>query len=89
MTGNSVLGLAFVLCMIAVLVQMFMHDEAGWAIACIVLLLCGCGQLIAFVYGWTKVSEWDIGLLMLAWSLCIVGGIIQVAVGLATGILLG
>jgi hypothetical protein len=83
--GNMVLQLGALLCFIALVVEMFTHDETGWGVACLVLFFCGCGQLIAFIYGWTKVGEWEIGLLMVAASLCIVGGIIQVAIMLATG----
>jgi hypothetical protein len=84
MMANLVLQLGSLLCMITVLVQMFTHEETGWAIACSVLFFCGCGLLIAFIYGWSKVGEWDISLLMVAWSLCIVGMIIQFAIMLAT-----
>jgi hypothetical protein len=33
--------------------------------------------LIALVYGWTKVGEWDTSLLMVAYSLCFLGLIVQ------------
>ena len=82
--GNMVLQLGALLCFIALVVEMFKHDEGGWGVACLVLFFCGCGQLIAFIYGWTKVGDWDIGLLMLAASLCVVGGMIQVAMMVAT-----
>jgi hypothetical protein len=85
MTANMLLQLGSLLCFIALVVQMFMQDESGWGIACILLFFCGCGPLLAFIYGWTKVGQWEIGLLMLAWSLCIVGGIIQVLLMFATG----
>ncbi len=88
MTANAVLQFGALLCFITVVVQMFVHDESGWGIASIVLFCCG-GPLIAFVYGWTKVSEWDISLLMLAWSLCIVGILILGAVMAATGVTMG
>ena len=84
MAGNILLQLGSLLCFIALVVEMFSHNEAGWGIACIVLIFCGCGQLIAIIYGWTKVSEWDIGLLMLAATLCIVGGMLQVAIMFGT-----
>lgn len=83
-TGNVLLQLAALACFIALVVEMFSHNETGWGIACIVLLFCGCGQLVAFIYGWTKVGEWQIGLLMLAATLCIVGGVLQVAIMFGT-----
>jgi MFS superfamily sulfate permease-like transporter len=81
--ANSLLHLAALACYVALVVEMFKHDESGWAIACILLFCCGCGQLLAFIYGWTKVGEWDISLLMMAYSLCILAGIVQVALWVA------
>ena len=80
MAANILLQLGSLVCFIALVVEMFRHDEAAWAIASIVLVFCGCGQLLALIYGWTKVGDWQIGLLMLATTLCIVGGILQVAI---------
>ncbi|HWB11485.1 MAG TPA: hypothetical protein VG826_19805 [Pirellulales bacterium] len=80
--ANLLLHLAAFACYVAIVVEMFKHGESGWGIACIVLVCCG-GQLVAFIYGWTKVGEWDISLLMLASSLCIFVGIVQVMLWVA------
>jgi hypothetical protein len=84
MAANILLQLGALACFIALVVEMFSHGETGWGIASIVLLFCGCGQLLAFIYGWTKVGEWEIGLLMLATTLCIVGSMLQVAIMFGT-----
>jgi hypothetical protein len=81
--ANLLLQLGAFVCFVALVVEMFKQGESGWGIACLVLLFCGCGQLVALIYGWTKVGEWDIGLLMLAATLCVVGGMIQVALWFA------
>ncbi len=78
--ANLLLQLGALLCYVALIVQMFSHGESGWAIACLVLFLCGCGQLIALVYGWTKVGEWEIGLLMWASTACVLAAIVQVLI---------
>jgi hypothetical protein len=64
-------GIASLVCFVLVLVQMFKHDQTGLGIACIVLIFCGIGPLIAFVYGWIKNKEWNLQKIMLIWSACI------------------
>ncbi len=81
--ANTLLQIGAFACYVALVVEMFSHDESGWGIACIILLFCGCGQLVALIYGWTKVGEWNISLLMLAMSLCILVGMIQVGLWFA------
>ena len=81
--GNLFLQLGALACFVALVAEMFSHEETGWGIACIILLFCGCGQLLALVYGWTKAGEWDISLLMLANTACVVAGMIQVALWFA------
>ena len=59
---------AFV-CWILILIKMFQHGATGIAVASIVLYLClTFGQLIAFVYGWSKAKEWGTQNIMTAWS---------------------
>lgn len=76
----SLLGLACAIgslvCWIIVLIQMFKRGQTGVAIASIVLLLCGIGPLIAFVFGWIKAKEWNIMNIMLAWTGCMVAGVL-------------
>lgn len=71
-----VVGIGSLVCWVMVLIQMFKRGQTGLAIASIVLILCGIGPLIAFIYGWIKSKEWDIMNLMLAWTGCIVVGVI-------------
>ena len=73
-----VAGIGSLVCYIMVLVQMFKHENTGLAIACIVLIFCvGIGGIIAFVYGWMKAGEWDIKNIMIAWTACIVVGMVM------------
>ena len=67
---GAVCGIGSLICFILVLVQMFKREQTGLGIACIVLLLCAIGGLIAFIYGWIKAKEWDIQNVMLAWTIC-------------------
>lgn len=67
---------AMFVCWILVLIQMFQHGANGIAIASIVLYLCfTAGQLIAFVYGWSKAKEWGIQNLMIAWTVFFLIGV--------------
>jgi hypothetical protein len=86
-SASIVVGLATLVsfvCFVLVLIQMFQHGETGMAIACIVLsLCCGLGGLVAFIYGWTKARQWNIGNLMTAWTVAfaidVVAGIVNPA----------
>jgi hypothetical protein len=53
-------GLGSLVCFILVLVQMFQRGQTTLGIVCIVLVFCGIGGLIAFIYGWMKHREWGI-----------------------------
>ncbi len=83
----AVLGLASLVCFVLVLIQMFNRGQTGLGVACIVLIFCGIGPLIAFIYGWMKSKEWDLQKVMLGWTGCIVAQILLtvVIVGLAMG----
>jgi hypothetical protein len=60
------------ICFIVVIVQMFQHGATGLGIACIVLILCcGLGPLIAFIFGWIKAREWNMMNLMIVWTIAI------------------
>lgn len=73
---QAVTGLISLACFVMVLIKMFQNGATGIAIACIVLiLLCGIGVLIAFIYGWMKSGEWNIGNIMLIWTICIVASL--------------
>jgi hypothetical protein len=66
-------GIVSLVCYILVIVQMFQRGKTGMGIACLLLLLlCGLGGLIAFIYGWMNANEWRIKNIMLVWTGCIV-----------------
>ena len=71
-----VVGIGSLVCFVMVVVQMFKHDQTGLGVACIVLLFCGIGGLIAFVYGWMKNKEWNLQKIMLIWTVCIAVGLL-------------
>jgi hypothetical protein len=79
MSDNSaglVVGLSTLvslICFVLVLVQMFQRGSTGIGILCLALCLCcGLGGLIAFIYGWTKARDWNIGNLMTVWTVAFV-----------------
>ena len=74
---NGILFVVSLVCFVMVLIQMFQHGKTGIGIASIVLAFCaGLGMLLAFIYGWMKATEWNIKNVMLAWTACIVIGIV-------------
>jgi len=75
-------GIASLVCFM-VLMAMFQHGQTGLGIACIVLIFCGVGGLIAFIYGWVKSSEWNIKNLMLLWTGAIVIAILGTGLSFA------
>ena len=59
-------SVVYFICFIVLLVQMFQRGATGVALLCIGLsLCCGFGGFVAFVYGWTKATAWNINNLML------------------------
>ena len=84
-----VVGIGSLVCFVLVVVQMFKHDQTGLGVACILLIFCGIGGLIAFIYGWIKNKEWGLQKIMLIWTACIVVGllvnIVLVGVGASMG----
>ena len=63
-------GLICLVCHILVIVKMFQHGQTGLGIACIVLTLCcGIGVLFTLIYGWMKVTPWNIKNLMIVYSI--------------------
>jgi len=73
---SLICNIVSLVCFILVLVQMFKRDESKMGIICIAtfVLCCGIGGLVAFVYGWIKVKEWDLKNIMIAWTAAIVLG---------------
>ncbi len=81
-----IIGIGSLICFILVLVKMFQNDQVTMGVVCIVLIFCGIGPLVAFVYGWIKSSEWNIQKLMLIWTGCFIGNLILVAAVFAIGL---
>ena len=73
---GGALSIVALVCWILVLIQMFQRGATTPAILSIVLIICGIGPLIAFVYGWMKASEWGIFNIMAIWTVCIFGSVI-------------
>ncbi|MFC1596853.1 hypothetical protein ACFL5Q_02795, partial [Planctomycetota bacterium] len=71
-------------CFVLVLIQMFKRGRRGLGITCLVLLCCGWGELIAFVYGWINAKAWNIRKIMLAWTVCWAVSIVAWLMWLAT-----
>ena len=62
-------GLGSLVCWIIVLIKIF-QESVGLGI---LALIC---PLFAFIYGWTKVGQYGIQNLMVAWTILIVVGIV-------------
>jgi len=73
---SGLLWLGSLICFILVLIQMFQRGNVALGVVCIVLIFCGIGGLIAFIYGWMNAKEWGIKNVMLAWTALIVVGIV-------------
>jgi hypothetical protein len=69
-------------CFVLMVIEMFRHGHTGLAIVCIVLAwFCGIGVLIAFIFGWSKVHEWNLQNLMTWWTTFIAVGLLASAFG--------
>jgi hypothetical protein len=68
---EAVVALVSLACFIMVIIKMFQNGDTGLAIACIVLIFCGIGGLIAFIMGWVKSGQYGVKNIMLAWTGCI------------------
>ena len=83
---SLIIGIGWLICFILVLVKMFQNDQVVMGVVCIVLIFCGIGPLVAFVYGWIKSSEWNIQKLMLIWTGCFIGNLLLGAMILVIGL---
>ena len=73
--GALCLGLGSLVCFIMVVVQMIKQGHTGLGVLCLVLGLCGLGELAAFVIGWARARLWHLTGVMTAWSVLVVAGI--------------
>lgn len=68
------LGITSLVCLVMVIADMFSQGSGGLGIASsILVLICGIGSIIAFVWGWCNSSNKKV---MLIWTASIVGSII-------------
>jgi hypothetical protein len=83
---GGICGIGSLVCFILVIVKMFQNGENGLGIACLLLLLlCGIGFLVTFIYGWINVSKWGIKNIMMIWSACVIAGILCNVLTIAAG----
>jgi len=69
---SALAGIASLVCLIMVVVAIFQHGETTFGVLSLVLLLlCGIGGLMLFVYGWMRSSEWGLKNVMIIWSIAI------------------
>jgi hypothetical protein len=73
--GGLCLGLGSLVCFIIVIAQMMKRGHTGLGVLCLVLGLCGIGELAAFIIGWSRARLWHLTGVMIAWSVLIVAGI--------------
>lgn len=64
-------------CFVMVIIKMFQSGDTGLGVACLLLILaCGLGFLVTYIMGWVKAGQYGITNIMMAWTGCIVVGII-------------
>jgi hypothetical protein len=68
---SGLFGIVALICWIVVLIRMFQRGRTAPAIASLVLILCGIGPLVAFVYGWLHVDDLGVRNIMLIWTICL------------------
>lgn len=79
-------GIGELVCLILVLMKMFQVGEQTMGIVCIVLLLCcGIGGLIVFIYGWINATKWDIKNVMLIWTGLFIAALVLYGIAFASG----
>lgn len=80
-------GIATFVFFVMVVSQMFKRDQSTLGIICIVLtFVTGMGPLIAFIYGWTKATEWEIKKIMTRWTVAFVFQFVFIAAAIAMAI---
>ena len=68
---GGIFTLVSLVCWILVLIKMFQNDAVAPAVASIVLIICGIGPLVAFVYGWSKANLWGLQRIMMIWTIAL------------------
>ena len=79
---NGILFVGSVACFVMVIIKMFQNNDKGIAITSLVLIpCCLIGMLVAFVFGWVKVGQYNIKNVMLAWTGIIIVNMVLGAIG--------
>jgi hypothetical protein len=74
---SSVALLGILVCHILVLVKMIQGGQTVLAVVFLVLTFCcGIAFLIVFIYGWIRVKELGLQNTMVAWTVCVILGLI-------------
>jgi len=74
---SILVGIGSLICWIMVLIKMF---PAEGVLKGILAIICG---LYAFIWGWMKKDEHDLGTIMIAWTACaVISIILNVIVGM-------
>jgi len=78
-----VCAIASLVFFVMVVIEMFKRDEQTIGIVCVILtFVTGFGPIIAFIYGWTKATLWDIKKTMTYWTMTLVGQIVFLGLGM-------
>lgn len=72
---SGLFSIVALICWIIVLIRMFQRGRTVPAVASLVLILCGIGPLVAFVYGWLHVDDLDVRNVMLVWTICLLASL--------------
>ena len=69
---SIILGLIALVCYIMTVVKMFQNTDSALGIASAVgFIVCGIGVLVAFIFGWIKVNDYENKTVMIVWTACI------------------
>jgi hypothetical protein len=79
---SLIVGIIVLVCYILIIIKMFQAEDTGIAIACIVLLLCMIGPILAFILGWINVRKYRAENIMYAWTIAIVISLMLRVVGI-------
>ncbi|QDU76679.1 hypothetical protein Pan97_37340 [Bremerella volcania] len=74
-------GLVNVVCFCLIIYLMFQAEEVMLPVLCIVMVFCGLGGLIAFIFGWVDVGKYDAKKVMLIWTGAIAAQILLALLG--------
>jgi hypothetical protein len=74
---GSIAGLGMLICHIIVIVKMFQAGQTALGIVAIIGTCCCYGYLLTLIYGWMKVHEWNISMVMYIYTGCFIVSLIS------------